>query len=133
MTFVCCLQSRTAKDVIRRLKFRFASDAQADVEEDPTAYDWAAAGEHCLHLFGCAVGEYCQQLMHTALTVLLLSGDSCCFVVWPAHSRPLSITAYYDHVHLLVYVPAEACCDAFNARLQDMQMCSASCTLVGTW
>ncbi|KAL0039422.1 hypothetical protein WJX79_007497 [Trebouxia sp. C0005] len=53
-------KSRTAKDVIRRLKFRFASDAQADVEEDPTAYDWVAAGDHCLHLFGCAVGVGCM-------------------------------------------------------------------------
>ena len=52
------LQSRTAKDVIRRLKYRFASEAQADVEEDPTSYDWVAAGDHCLHLFGCAVGKY---------------------------------------------------------------------------
>ncbi|KAA6419659.1 MAG: hypothetical protein FRX49_10383 [Trebouxia sp. A1-2] len=53
-------KSRTAKDIIRRLKFRFASDAQADVEEDPTAYDWVAAGDHCLHLFGCAVGVGCM-------------------------------------------------------------------------
>lgn len=51
------LQSRTAKDVIRRLKCRFASEGQADVEEDPTCYDWVAAGDHCLHLFGCAVGK----------------------------------------------------------------------------
>lgn len=50
------MQSRTAKDVIRRLKFRFATDP-TEVEEDPTAYDWAAGGLHCLHLFGCAVGE----------------------------------------------------------------------------
>lgn len=53
-------KSRTAKDVIRRLKARFASDAQVDIEEDPTAYDWMAAGDHCLHLFGCAVGVGCM-------------------------------------------------------------------------
>ena len=52
------LQSRTAKDVIRRLKYRFASEGQADVEEDPTCYDWVAAGDHCLHLFRSAVGEH---------------------------------------------------------------------------
>ena len=51
------MQSRTAKDVIRRLKLRFASEAQADVENDPTVYDWKAAGAHCLHLFSCAPGK----------------------------------------------------------------------------
>lgn len=50
------MQSRTAKDVIRRLKFRFATDA-AEVEDDPTAYDWAAAGLHSLQRFSCAVGR----------------------------------------------------------------------------
>lgn len=53
-------KSRTAKDVIRRLKYRFASEGQADVEEDPTCYDWLAAGDHCFHLFGCAVGVGCM-------------------------------------------------------------------------
>ena len=57
MLMAADLQSRTAKDVIRRLKYRFASEGQADVEEDPTCYDWVAAGDHCLHLFGCAVGK----------------------------------------------------------------------------
>lgn len=55
------LQSRTAKDVIRRLKYRFASEGQADVMEDPTCYDWLAAGDHCFHLFGCAVGEHSHK------------------------------------------------------------------------
>ena len=58
MLLAADLQSRTAKDVIRRLKYRFASEGQADVEEDPTCYDWVAAGDHCLHLFGCAVGKH---------------------------------------------------------------------------
>ena len=60
MTGLASLQSRTAKDVIRRLKFRFAADA-AEVEDDPEAYDWAAAGLHCLHLFSCAVGKLTEQ------------------------------------------------------------------------
>lgn len=53
-------KSRTAKDVIRRLKLRFASEAQADVENDPTVYDWKAAGTHCLHLFSGAPGVGCM-------------------------------------------------------------------------
>ena len=65
------LQSRTAKDVIRRLKYRFACEGQADVEEDPTCYDWLAAGDHCFHLFGCAVGEHTSHnMLHVAASLL---------------------------------------------------------------
>lgn len=86
----CELQSRTCSHVIRRLKYRFAPEAQADVAEDPTCYDWVAAGEHCLHLFGCAVGEQsCTELcaLHCkAPDLCTLVNHQCpvttCHVLW---------------------------------------------------